>query len=159
MPSPTRKIPYGAIAAALYALSLLLPAIVVVQKPLLWGGPRDELMAGIQCLAIGWVTAPWYANVALGIASIALACRRSGVAVAASLVALGLALSVFAYLGPDLRTVHAGYYVWLASMVVVLIGACAGGGTDRARAHPHAPGADPTGPGDASVCGGEPPRA
>ncbi|HSK00208.1 MAG TPA: hypothetical protein VK932_03165 [Kofleriaceae bacterium] len=142
MPSPTRQVPYGAIAAALYALSLLLPAIVVVQKPLLWGAPRDELMVGIQCLAIGWVTAPWYANVALGIASIALACRRNGVAAASSLIALGLALSTFAYLGPDLRAVHVGYFVWLASMVLVFVGSCAGPRT----LHPYAPPPDTIGP-------------
>jgi hypothetical protein len=133
MPSTTRQVPYGAIAAALYALSLMLPAIVVVQKPLLWGAPRDELMAGIQCLAIGWVTIPWYANVMLGIASIALACRRTDMAAALSFIAIVLALSTFAVLGPDLRTVHVGYFVWLASMVVVFVASCAGGGRTRIR--------------------------
>jgi len=123
MPSPRRRAPYGAIAAALYMISLAIPAIVVLHKPLLWGAPREEAMFGFQCLLIGWLTIPWFANVALWIAAIGLACRRPGVAAVSSLAAIGLALTTFLY--PEVRAAHAGYFAWLASMVVALVAACA----------------------------------
>ncbi|HWO18921.1 MAG TPA: hypothetical protein VNO30_09095 [Kofleriaceae bacterium] len=125
MPSVKRQVPFGAIALALYMLSLVLPAIVAINEPLIWGSPHDEIMTGIQCLAIGWLTVPWYANVALCIAAIALACGRPGVAAFCSLLAIVLALSLCVYVDKHVRSPHAGYFVWLASMAVVFAGACA----------------------------------
>lgn len=126
MPSTTRRVPLGLIAALLYMLSLWTPAIALFQKPLIWGPPREEMFFGIQCLLIGWISPPWYANVALAIAAIALAYRRSAVAIACSIAAFVLALSTLAYFGPELRVVHVGYFAWLASIVVVFAAACAG---------------------------------
>ena len=128
MSTHQRRTPYGPIAIALYMISLVLPAIVAIHKPLLWGAAHDELMLGLQCLLIGWFTIPWYANVALWVAGIALACRRPGVAAAFSLLAVGLALTMFLYVNTYVRSPHVGYVAWLASMVVVLIASC-----DRSR--------------------------
>ena len=128
MPALKRQVPYGPIAIALYMLSLVLPAIISIHKPLLWGAPHDEMMLGFQCLLIGWFTIPWYANLALWIAGIALAFRRPRVAAVFSFAAIGLALTLFLYVNTLVRSPHAGYVAWLASMIVVLIAAC-----DRSR--------------------------
>lgn len=125
MPSRHRQVPFGWIAFALYIISLMIPAIIAIQKPLLWGSPHDEVMVGFQCLVLGWLTSPWYANLALWIAAIALASRRLGVAAVFSGIAIVLALTLFAYLDlPDtyVRAPQVGYFVWLASMVVVFVG-------------------------------------
>jgi hypothetical protein len=131
MPSSRHQIPYGSIALGLYMLSLALPAIVSINKPILWGSSHDETMVGFQCLAIGWFTLPWYANIALWIAGIALAWHRPRVAAVASLTAVGLALTLFVYVGTYVRSPHVGYVAWLASMVVVFVAACARSRRDR----------------------------
>ena len=125
MASLKRQPPFGPIAITLYMLSLVLPAIVSIHKPLLWGAPHDELMFGIQCLLIGWFTTPWYANLALWLAGIALAYRRPGIAAMFSLTAIGLALTLGLYLNTLVRSPHVGYFAWLASMLVVLIASLA----------------------------------
>jgi hypothetical protein len=132
MPPLKRQVPYGPIAISLYMLSLVLPAIVSIHKPLLWGAPHDELMFGIQCLLIGWFTTPWYANLALWLAGIALAYRRPGIAAMFSLAAIGLALTLGLYLNTYVRSPHVGYFAWLASMLTVLIAALARSHRDRA---------------------------
>jgi hypothetical protein len=126
MPSTSRRVPLGTIAAALYLVSLFLPAIIVRERPRLWDGAHDETMFGAQCLMIGWLTVPWYANVALWFASIALAFRRHELAIALSILAVGLALSTLVYLGDDLHGLHVGYFAWLGSMVLVFVAACVG---------------------------------
>jgi hypothetical protein len=125
MSASQRQTPYGPIAIALYMLSLALPAIVSIHKPLFGGGSHDEFMFGFQCLLIGWFTIPWYANLALWIAGIALACRWPGLAAVFSVIAIGLALTLFLYINTFVRSPHVGYVAWLASMVVVLIASCA----------------------------------
>src|SRR5690349_6009907 len=103
MPSSKRRIPYGWIAATLYALSLALPALVVIQQPLIWGGPRKEMMFGLQCLALGWLTLPWYANMLLGFAAIGLAYRSHHVAAGFSFLAIILALTTRLYVSPEIQ--------------------------------------------------------
>jgi len=125
MPFQGRRVPFEAIAAALYTVSLVIPAIIVIDRPLLGGTPHNASILGFQCLIVGWLTIPWYANVMLWIAAIGLACRCRGVAIASSLVAVGLALSTLAYLGSDIHALHVGYFAWLASMVVMLVASCA----------------------------------
>lgn len=110
----------------LYALSLVLPAIVVIEQPLLWGAPHKETLFGWQCLALGWLTVPWYANILLGFAAIGLAYRSHHVAAGFSFAAIVLALTARLYVGSEIRTLHVGYFVWLASMVAVLAASCAG---------------------------------
>lgn len=124
MPSIRRQVPYGAIAAALYVLSLMTPA-VVLDGPLLWGSPKEHLIFGIHCLIFGWGTIAWYANVLLWVAAVALAYQRPSVAAVASLLACALALTTFFYVGDLIRAPHAGYFAWLASMILVLVAACA----------------------------------
>ncbi len=128
--------PFAAIAAALYTISLVLPAIVFSMRPILWGARHDELMFGFQCLLLGWGTVPWYANVALGIAGLALTYRKAGVAIVFSVTAIALALTTFLYLGPDLRAPHVGYFAWLASMIVALVASCADRLRSRELHHP-----------------------
>ena len=132
MPASKRQIPYGPIAISLYMLSLALPAVVSVHKPLFGGGSHEELMFGFQCLLIGWITIPWYANLALWIAGIALAFRQPGIAALFSFSAIGFALTLFLYTGKYVHAPHVGYVVWLASMVVVFIASIARSRRDRA---------------------------
>ena len=123
MPSMKRQVPYGAIAAGLYVLSLMMPA-VVFDKPLLWGPPKEHLIFGIHCLIFGWGTIAWYANVLLWVAAIALSYQRPSVAAVASLLASVLALMTFFYIDDLIRAPHVGYFAWLASMILVFVAAC-----------------------------------
>ena len=123
MPSIRRQVPYGAIAAALYVLSLMTPA-VVFDKPLLWGPPKEHLIFGIHCLIFGWGTIAWYANVLLWVAAVALSYQRPSVAAVSSLLASVLALTTFFYIDDLIRAPHVGYFAWLASMILVFVAAC-----------------------------------
>lgn len=121
----------GAIALGLFLLSLVLPAIVVEQRPMFGGGSHVEAMFGFQCLAIGFFLWPgWVANPLLVIAWLlsAVARGRAGYLAAATVVTvLALLSAVFAAFllasleDPRLITIHVGYYVWLASIVTTLL--------------------------------------
>ncbi len=120
----------GAIALGLFLLSLMLPAIVVEQRPLFGGGSHVESMFGVQCLAFGFVLWPgWLANPLVVIAWLlgAVARGRAGyLAVATGVTVLALMSAVFAAFllasidSPRLITIHVGY-VWLASIVITLL--------------------------------------
>jgi hypothetical protein len=81
------------------------------------------------------VTIPWYANVLLWIAALGLVCRWPNVATVSSLAAITLALTTFAFLGNGLRAAHVGYFLWLASMVLVFVASCVGPARSRAPIH------------------------
>lgn len=127
MPSIRRHVPFELIVPVVYTISLWLPAIEMDMRPLNSG----EALPGGLCLALGWGTPSWYANVMLGIAAIALGYRRPRVAAVCSLAAIALALTTFHFLGAHLRAVHVGYFVWLASMVLMFVASCARSRRDR----------------------------
>ncbi|MFT3700022.1 MAG: hypothetical protein QM831_43155 [Kofleriaceae bacterium] len=108
--------PWGAIAWSLYLLSLCLPAVIT--KALL--SNHDENDLGIVCLIFGFASVPWFANLALLTAAVANAYKSDRLAVASSVIAIVLALTIFGYPKDDVRP-HVGFYVWLASMVATLI--------------------------------------
>ena len=121
----------GSIAVGLFLLSLVLPAIVVEQRPMFGGGSHVESMFGVHCLAIGFFLWPgWMANPLLVIAWLlgAVARGRAGYLVAATVMTVFALLSaVFAAFllasidSPRLITIHVGYYVWVASIVTTLL--------------------------------------
>jgi hypothetical protein len=131
MPSKKRA-PLGLIAAALYFSSLATPAIVASVEPLISGGifgpggRREETMFGAQCLLIGWMTIPGYANLLLAIAAIGLVCRRFNFAAVCSALAFVLAMTTFGYIGEYIAMLHIGFFLWIASMVVVFVAAVDG---------------------------------
>ncbi len=120
-----------AIALGLFLVSLVLPALVVEQRPLFGGGSHVESMFGFHCLALGVFFWPgWVANpllvIAWGIGAVARG-RAGYLAVATVVTVLALASAVFAAFlvasldRPRLITIHVGYYVWLASIVITLL--------------------------------------
>ena len=121
----------GSIAFGLFLLSLVLPALVLEQRPLFGGGARVEVMVGFQCLAIGFFLWPgWLANPLLIIAWLVGTSARGRaryLAVATVVTVLALISAVFAAFllasldDPRLISLHVGYYVWLASIVITLI--------------------------------------
>lgn len=117
-------------AIALFALSLALPALAVLDKPMFGGGATPKTFPGVVCFAMGWMYLPgWLGNPLFLAAAILHGLRRHRVAII--LLAIGLLSSLLAPL--ILASVHSslfefqdmlvGYYVWIASMVVMLIGA------------------------------------
>lgn len=116
---PVRPNPWPVVALFLYWLSLLLPAVVLHPGVHLLT-PQDDALNGAACLALGWVTPTWYANVGLVIAAIAhyLGARR--IALAMSIASLVDALTVFCYRDSGIR-VHVGFFVWIASMAAMAI--------------------------------------
>jgi len=51
-----------------------------------------------------------------------------------SITAIGLALTLGFYVGEYVRSPHVGYFAWLASMVVVLVGECPAGAASGSSA-------------------------
>lgn len=114
----------------LFALSLALPAIAVLDKPLFGGGSHPKEFTGVVCLAMGWLFIPgWLGNPLFVAAAICHGLRRHRVAIV--LLSLGILSSLIA---PPLlantknsmfeyQHLLPGYYVWIGSMVVMLIGA------------------------------------
>lgn len=117
-------------ALALFALSLALPALAVLDKPLLGGSPTPKEFTGIVCLAMGWLFLPgWVGNPLFVAAAILHGLRRHRIAIALLSIALVSALVAPLLLAGthnsmfELRHPLAGYYVWIASMVVMLASA------------------------------------
>ncbi len=117
-------------AIALFALSLALPALAVIDKPLFGGGGSPKTFPGVVCFAMGWLCLPgWLGNPLFLAAAILHTLRRHRVAIV--LLSIALLLSILApVMIASMRTglfelqhVMVGYYVWIASMVVMLIGA------------------------------------
>jgi len=127
-------------AIALYALSLALPAVNVLDKPLFGGGQTAKVYPGVICAAMGWLVLPgWLGNPMFLAAAICHGLRRHRVAIV--LLSIGLLSSLLAPLMfvwtrkemIELTDVRVGYYVWIASMVVLLGGATRGAISDVDR--------------------------
>lgn len=125
------------IGMGLYVLSLALPAFVAGGTDLLGHSQQHEVIYGFQCLAMGFFVLPgWVANplVLIGAPLLSVGFRRAPIA----LLSLALASAViapFLLMGVDLvRLDHLsiGYYVWLASIVALLVAALAA--PDRVKA-------------------------
>lgn len=114
------------IAIFLYILSLALPAITVIDKPLFGGGSTTRMMLGGQCLVVGWIVWPgWLANPLFGLALLLHYFEKHAAAAVLLLLAVLSAILGLAILRDlDLMRLHhvqIGYVVWLASIVVLLI--------------------------------------
>ena len=116
-----QRVPWGAIAFAMYGLALAAPC---VETQRLFGG-GTELDSGLACLLLGFATLPWYANLFLVLTCIASAFKRYDVAIFFAVFALATGLTLFA-LDPREVAPYFGCLAWLASMVFALIAACAG---------------------------------
>lgn len=104
-----------------YVLSLMTPAIAIMDAPLFSGPATEKLLFGWDCLLLGWVTVPWLANPLLLVAAIVLALEQRILARVFAVAALLAALGTLVLAEPDLLYPHVGYFAWLASMVMVLI--------------------------------------
>lgn len=112
-------------------VSLLVPALAVYTKPLFGSGGREELMLGIQCLAIGFFLLPgWVANPLIFIAWLVLALARGRAGHFAVARWLGVLATISAVSAPfllvspgliQLRYPHVGYFLWLASIVLTVV--------------------------------------
>lgn len=116
------------VALALYVISLALPAIVVLDKPLFGGTPETKVLFGAHCLAVGFVVWPgWLANPLFALAYILHRFERH--AAAAVVLVFAVLSALFALLllqapgnmMPELRHIHVGYVAWVASLLVLLI--------------------------------------
>jgi hypothetical protein len=129
------------LAVGLYLGSLALPALVVVERPLIdLGKETTELRTlwGFSCLVMGVIVVPgWLANPLFLAAAVTTGLRR---------YSAGAWLAVFAVVsaiaGPiilleidmmQLQYPHVGYYVWLASIVTIAIAAFRGIAVRRAH--------------------------
>ncbi len=117
-------------ALALFALSLALPALAVIDKPLFGGGGSPKTFTGAICVGMGWVVLPgWLGNPLFMASAILHGLRRHRVAIVLLSIALLLSILAPVMLASmrnslfELQHVLVGYYVWIASMVVMLVGA------------------------------------
>jgi hypothetical protein len=117
------------VSGVLFAASLALPALAVIEKPLLWGSEKEKLVPGITCLLMGWILLPgWVANPLLMAAALLHGLRHHTTAVILLVLALMSAVIAPFLLtstsGPmRLRYPHAGYYIWVSSIVAMLVSA------------------------------------
>ncbi|MDX2092272.1 MAG: hypothetical protein SFX73_30690 [Kofleriaceae bacterium] len=116
------------VAIILYLVSLVLPAITVIDRPLFGSGSTTRVWFGAQCLAMGWIVWPgWLANPLFALALILRRFEQHGAAAVLLVFAIASALLGLFILRDidlvELRHVQIGYVVWLASLVVLLIAA------------------------------------
>ena len=114
------------IAIGLFLVSLALPAVAVLEAPLLWGKPKETVFFGAQCLILGFFYWPgWLANPILVVALIChVLSRHRAAAILAGLAILSAVVAPFVLAGSKQHTLlylHVGYYVWLVSLVVFWI--------------------------------------
>lgn len=126
--APRRTWDLAHIALGLYVLSLLLPAIVVLDKPLFGGAPQTKVMFGVHCLTIGFFVWPgWLANPLFALAYILHRFDKHAAAAVLMLLAVLSAVLALAILRDldmmRLESIHVGYVAWVASFVVLLIAA------------------------------------
>lgn len=118
-----KRIPWSTVSALCYGLSLIAPALVIENKPILWGPSHVEMLPGITCLLFGWFTPAWYANPALFVAALVLAFGYRKLAAGFAGAAITLAATTWLC---DIRYAHVGCYLWIASMVALLVAAVTG---------------------------------
>jgi hypothetical protein len=120
--------------AALFGAGCYCPAARVGGYGALLGDCQEDYR-GLAALLFGWLTlflAPWFANPVLLVGCVALLRGQCHCAAVLGLVALALGLTAWAVLIPPydlmppsegITGLYAGYYLWLASMVALVIGA------------------------------------
>jgi hypothetical protein len=126
-----RHLPFAIVL--LYVLSLVLPAIVI-EHAQWFGPPSEKVMWGVECVGSGFLAWPllpiWAANPLL-----LLAAGMHGVgwripaAITAALAVTSAVAAPFVLRGFDaepLLHLRAGYFVWAASMVAMLVLAARG---------------------------------
>lgn len=116
----------GAIALALFLISLVLPAMAVTESPILWGRPADRTWWGAECLFYGWFIWPgWLANPLAFLAVIATSLKAYRVALALTILAVidAIAAPFVIATVEHVRYPNVGYFVWLASLVAFAIAA------------------------------------
>lgn len=135
MPATLRFILGGSLLA--FFLSLALPALEFHPSR---RDDADYVWSGGQALILGWQAVfvrnfAWFANPAYFVSVLLLFRRRWRAAAAVGSLALLLALHALALVGRQLPAdeggvnvtalirLHAGFYVWLASMLAVIVGA------------------------------------
>ena len=123
-----RWMSFAVASAVLYIVALFLPALAIIDRPLLGGEPHDNLVFGLTCLVYGWmIPQAWLANLLLFAAAFLHAYDRPRPAFWLALSALVVAVPAPLWFGADLRYPHVGYLAWLASITCMVIAA--------ARAH------------------------
>jgi hypothetical protein len=108
------------IAGILYLIACATPALATVNHPL-FGEPQDKLLFGVHCLVAGWLVEPaWLANPLLLVAVLLLR-RHRDLAMVVALGAVALGCFTLAQMAGDLRYPHVGFFLWIASMLLVMI--------------------------------------
>jgi hypothetical protein len=128
--------------AVLFGAACYCPAVRVGGYGALLGDWQEDYR-GLRALLFGWLTlffGPWLANPVLFLGCVALLrgqCRRTAVL---GLVALALGLTARAVLiapydlmppSQGITGLYTGYYLWLGSMVALVVGAAVAGGVAR----------------------------
>jgi hypothetical protein len=116
-------------ALTTYLGSLVVPAVVVLDTPLLGGHPYDRTVSGMECVVFGWLATPaWLANPLFLVAVTLEACRfhrvALGLACGALVVGAG-GVAVFAATDARFIHLHVGFAIWIGSMLALLASACA----------------------------------
>jgi hypothetical protein len=134
------------LAFFLLLLACALPALVMSR-----GGGAEESWPGIQVLGLGWMgpligQLGWYANLPAGLALPFLLFRRCFIAAGILAVSLLLSLHTLALfhqeipaneggVGPPyvLQRLGPGFYLWVASLLVLFLGSLALGVQERRK--------------------------
>ncbi len=114
------------IAALLYVLALMLPAVEIGGADLFGRGTATQTMPGAWCLGVGMLApTPAWANIALAIGAVLAAYQKRGAATIFAFIAVLAAATTFLFIDARpglvaLRGLHVGYWFWLASCVIML---------------------------------------
>ena len=115
------------IAIPLFVLALLLPAVEIGGSDLFGHATSTQTMPGIWCLGIGLLApTPAWANIALALGGVLAAYQKPRAAMIFTLLAVVLAASTLLFIQPHgrglftLRSLHIGFWFWLASSGVML---------------------------------------
>lgn len=120
----------GAIAIAFYVISLLVPAVVIIERPLFGGEQHEQMVLGIQCLVYGFFVWPaWLANplllVAVVVRTLALRPAWLGFGTVLAYLAMLSAIAAPFFLAEvrvlDFVHVHVGYVLWLGACVAAAL--------------------------------------
>jgi hypothetical protein len=119
---------FALLALGSYLISMMLPALAVMERPVLGGGAIPHELPGLDCLIFGVEYWPgWVANPLLVVAALCYLAKRYEVTL--GLLVFALASAVFApfMLLHDrnyaLRYPDIGYFLWVASIIALAIAA------------------------------------
>jgi hypothetical protein len=131
--------------AALFSVACCCPAARVGGCGMSPLGDWQEDYPGLAALLCGWLTVfllPWFANPVLLVGCLALlrgqhlrAAALGGAALGLGLTARVVLVAPYELMPPSqgITWLYAGYYLWLGSMAVLVIGALAAAGDARCR--------------------------